>query len=119
VHAKNVIGREGEDLAVQHLEHAGFVVLERNWRCELGEIDIVARDGDILVVCEVKTRSGLGFGTPLEGVTWEKAARLRRLAGRWLATHPGCNGGRVRIDVVGVLRCDPDPAAIEHVRGVD
>jgi putative endonuclease len=119
MHAKNVIGREGEDLAVQHLEEAGFVVLERNWRCELGEIDIVARDGDVLVVCEVKTRSGLGFGTPLEGVTWEKAARLRRLAGRWLATHPGSWGGPVRIDVVGVLRRDPDPAAIEHVRGVD
>lgn len=119
MHAKNVIGREGEDLAVQHLEEAGFVVLERNWRCDLGEIDVVALDGAVLVVCEVKTRSGLGFGTPLEGVTWEKAARLRRLAGRWLASHPQARSGGVRIDVVGVLRSDSAPAVIEHVRGVD
>lgn len=119
MHTKHVIGREGEDLAVQHLEAAGFVVLERNWRCDLGEIDIVARDGAVLVVCEVKTRSGLGFGTPLEGVTWEKAARLRRLAARWLAAHPECRGGSVRIDVVGVLRSDAAPTVIEHVRGVD
>ena len=115
---KDVTGRRGEELAVRHLQDAGFVVLERNWRCELGEIDIVARDGDVLVVCEVKTRSGLGFGTPLEGVTWEKAARLRRLAGRWLADHPGGRGG-VRIDVVGVLRPASGPATIEHVRGVE
>jgi Holliday junction resolvase-like predicted endonuclease len=53
----------------------GMVVLDRNWRCELGEIDLVARDGDALVVCEVKTRSGLGFGHPLETVTAVKLAR--------------------------------------------
>ena len=63
---KILIGRCGEDEAVRHLQAAGYVVLGRNWRCELGEIDIVARDGDVLVICEVKTRSGLGFGTPLE-----------------------------------------------------
>ncbi len=119
MHAKGLIGRRGEDLAVRHLEDAGFVVLERNWRCDLGEIDIVARDDAVLVVCEVKTRSGLGFGTPLEGVTWEKAARLRRLAGRWLADHPVRPVGGVRIDAVGVLLHGERPATIEHVRGVD
>jgi putative endonuclease len=118
VHDKIQIGRRGEDEAVRHLQAAGYVVLSRNWRCELGEIDIVARDGDVLVICEVKTRSGLGFGTPLEAVSWEKAARLRRLAGRWLAEHD-VRAGSVRIDVVGVLRQGSAPAQIEHVRGID
>ncbi|HZC26128.1 MAG TPA: YraN family protein [Actinopolymorphaceae bacterium] len=118
MHVKDQIGRYGEELAVRHLESDGFVIVERNWRCSLGEIDIVALDGDVVVVCEVKTRTGVGFGTPLEGVTWDKAARLRRLAGRWLAEHGGRSGG-IRIDVVGVLARGSAAAAIEHVRGVD
>ncbi|WP_020577671.1 YraN family protein [Actinopolymorpha alba] len=116
--AKDLIGRHGEELAVRHLQACGFVVLARNWRCELGEIDIVARDGDVLVVCEVKTRTGLGFGSPLEAVTWEKAARLRRLAARWLAEHELRPGG-VRIDVIGVLHKGSAPAVVDHVRGVE
>lgn len=118
MHVKDLIGRHGEELAARHLQEAGFVLLARNWRCEIGEIDIVARDADTLVVCEVKTRSGLGFGSPLEAVTREKAARLRRLAGRWLADHE-VRPRAVRIDVVGVLRQASGPARIEHVRGVD
>ena len=78
--AKDGLGRYGEDVAARHLVEQGIIVLDRNWRCELGEIDIVGRDGDVLVVCEVKTRSGTSFGTPLEAVTRTKAARLRRLA---------------------------------------
>lgn len=116
--SKDLIGRHGEELAVRHLQAAGFVVLARNWRCDLGEIDIVARDGDVLVVCEVKTRTGLGFGSPVEAVTWQKTARLRRLAGRWLAAHP-IRPSAVRIDVVGVLRRGAAPAVIHHVRGVE
>jgi putative endonuclease len=119
VHVKDQIGRHGEELAVHHLQSDGFVVIDRNWRCALGEIDIVALDGDVLVVCEVKTRSGVGFGSPLEGVGWDKSARLRRLAGRWLAEHPGRRARGVRIDVVGVLRRGAAPATIEHVRGVE
>jgi putative endonuclease len=125
MHVKDEIGRYGEELAVRHLESDGFVIVERNWRCDQGEIDIVALDGRVLVICEVKTRSGVGFGTPLEGVTWEKAARLRRLAGRWLAEHGAPSGradaraGGVRIDVVGVLQQGSSPATIEHVRGVE
>ena len=69
VRAKDALGRYGEDVAARHLLSEGFVVLDRNWRCDVGEIDIVARDGDTLVVCEVKTRSGTGFGSPLEAVT--------------------------------------------------
>jgi putative endonuclease len=116
VRAKDGLGRYGERVAAAHLEAAGLTILERNWRCDLGEIDIVAREGDTLVICEVKTRSGLGFGSPLEGVTPVKVLRLRRLAGRWLATHPQ-RASEVRIDLVGVLRPRRGAALVEHVRG--
>ncbi len=66
---KDSLGRHGEDLAVAHLEAAGFQVVTRNWRCALGEIDVVAIDGDCLVVCEVKTRRSLSMGSPVEAVT--------------------------------------------------
>ena len=113
---KDALGRHGEDVAAGHLASLGMVVLDRNWRCDIGELDIVARDGDTLVVCEVKTRSGTGYGTPLEAVTREKVTRLRRLAGRWLSDHDVRPAG-VRIDVVGVLRPARGPAVVKHVRG--
>lgn len=111
------LGAYGERLAVDRLVAAGMSILDRNWRCRDGEIDIVARDGDALVVCEVKTRSGVQFGSPLEAVTPEKAARLRRLAAGWLAAHE-VHPASVRIDVVAVVRPARGPAEVEHVRGV-
>jgi len=92
-------------------------VLDRNWRCPLGELDLVLRDGRTLVVCEVKTRSSTRYGSPLEAVTEQKAARLRRLAARWLAEH-AVHPEDVRIDLVGVLASDPRKPLVDHVRGV-
>jgi putative endonuclease len=94
-----------------------MVVLDRNWRCPAGEIDLVLRDGRVLVVCEVKTRSSARFGSPLEGVTERKAARLRRLAARWLSEHQ-VRPDDVRIDLVGVLVPAQGSPRLEHVRGV-
>lgn len=111
------IGRYGEDVAVRYLTDAGMRVLDRNWRCDIGEIDIVARDGDTLVVCEVKTRSTLAYGSPLEGVTRAKADRQRRLARRWLAAA-GLRVPTVRVDVVAVLRGSRGAAMVDHLRGV-
>lgn len=111
------LGRYGEDLAARYLTDLGMEVLERNWRCEHGEVDLVALDGDCLVVCEVKTRRSTVFGEPVEAVTWRKAARLRRLAAAWLAEHELRPGG-VRIDVVGILRPATGPATLRHVRGL-
>jgi putative endonuclease len=111
------LGAYGEGLAARHLIDQGMVLLDRNWRCELGEIDLVLRDGRALVVCEVKTRSSLAFGTPLEGVTEQKAARLRCLAARWLADH-AVHPHDVRIDLVGVLVPARGGVTIDHVRGV-
>jgi len=114
--AKDVVGRYGEDVAARHLVQSGLVVLERNWRCSIGEIDIVARDGDTLVVCEVKTRRGLGYGSPLEAVTARKLQRLRRLAAQWVREHE-VRPAAIRIDVVGVLATGSGPATVQHVRG--
>jgi putative endonuclease len=116
VRAKDAVGRYGEDVAARYLVESGFDVLARNWRCSAGEIDIVARDGDVLVICEVKTRSSTAYGLPAEAVTARKAARLRQLALWWLREHPG-GGTAVRFDVVSVLRAHRGAAAVEHLRG--
>ena len=80
-------GGYGEAQAAAYLGRLGMVVLDRNWRCELGELDLVLRDGSTVVFCEVKTRADDRFGSPVEQVGPAKAARLRRLAARWLADH--------------------------------
>lgn len=114
---KDILGRWGEQLAADHLRRSGLIVLDRNWRCEIGEIDIVARDGRQLVICEVKTRSGLSFGSPLEAITDHKARRLGWLACAWLRSH-SLSYRTVRIDVVGVLRRHGADPLIDHIRGV-
>jgi putative endonuclease len=117
VNPKDLLGQQGEQLAAKFLTDAGLSVLGRNWRCTLGEIDIVALDGRTLVICEVKTRSGVRFGTPLEAITRQKAYRLRKLAVAWVRAH-GLVFDQIRIDIVGVLRAAPDEFSIAHVRGV-
>ncbi|MEV4036891.1 YraN family protein [Streptomyces umbrinus] len=117
--ARNALGKYGEDLAARRLTESGMTVLRRNWRSgRAGEIDIVARDGDALVVCEVKTRRTGSFEHPMAAVTPVKAQRLRGLAERWLQEHGGAPRGGVRIDVVGVLLPDRGAPVVEHVRGV-
>lgn len=112
---KDGVGKYGERVAVRHLEDAGFEILACNWRCPDGEIDIVARERGVLVICEVKTRSGIGYGLPAEAITRQKADRLRRLACRWLQEHPA-GGADVRFDVVSVLRAPRGAAVVEHLR---
>ncbi|KAB8161573.1 YraN family protein [Streptomyces sp. 3MP-14] len=122
---RGALGRFGEEVAVRRLRESGLSVLERNWRCRAGEIDIVAAEpaGSALVVCEVKTRRAGGFQDPLAGVAPAQLERLRRLAERWLderwlACHPEPPPGGVRIDLVGVLLPRRGAARVEHVRGV-
>jgi len=114
---KDAVGRYGEDAAARHLEQAGMVIVERNWRCATGELDIVARENDTLVFCEVKTRSTVDFGTPAEAVSPLKARRVRRLGMLWLNSHPQARGPELRFDVVSVLRRRGDAALVEHLRG--
>ncbi|MFE5212695.1 YraN family protein [Streptomyces sp. NPDC056600] len=122
--ARGALGAWGEELAARRLTEAGMTVLDRNWRGgRTGEIDIVARDGDAVVVCEVKTRRApaegrAAFEHPMAAVTPAKAARLRGLAERWVQEHGGAPPGGVRIDVVGVLLPRRGAPQVEHVRGV-
>ena len=111
------LGRSGEDAAAGYLSAHGMSVVARNWRCRGGEIDIVAMDGRTLVFCEVKTRRGVGFGTPLDAITWAKQSRLRRLASAYLA-EVGGHPGPIRIDAVGIVWSARDDLEITHVRGV-
>jgi len=118
VRHKDVLGRLGEDLAVRHLREQGLTILERNWRSSGGELDIVARDGDVLVICEVKTRSSVRFGTPLEAVTADKAARMQRLGYAWIRER-GVRPREVRFDVVAIIRpTGSGTTLIEHHRQV-
>jgi len=117
VHPKDVLGRRGEQLAAEYLQQLGFRVLDRNFRCAGGEIDIVAADFRTLVACEVKTRSSLRYGTPIEAIDARKLNRLRLLAVRWVVTH-GVIFDELRVDVVGVLKSPDGEFTIEHVRGV-
>lgn len=117
MNAKDVLGRHGEQLAAEYLERAGMRVLDRNWRCAEGEVDIVAAQRQVLVVCEVKTRSSDRYGTPLEAITRQKQRRLRRLAICWVVAH-GVLFDEIRIDAVGVLRASSGEFTVTHVAGV-
>jgi putative endonuclease len=116
--AKDVLGRRGEELAADYLEAHGMRILDRNWRCPAGEIDIVALDGETLVVAEVKTRKSLDYGHPFEAVGAEKLARLHRLAAAWCRGHDPRMPLLRRVDVVAVLDDGTRAPVIEHLKGV-
>ncbi len=97
-------------------------MLDRNWRGTGGELDLLVRDGDVLVAVEVKTRRGTAYGHPAEAVTPAKLGRIRRLTGEWLAVHGARPGGprfaEVRVDVVAVVLPRAGAAQVEHLVGV-
>lgn len=115
--AKDQLGRRGEATAAQFLERGGLRIVDRNWRCASGEIDLVAVDGSTLVIVEVKTRSSDDFGQPLEAISAGKLARLYVLASKWARAHDLRFSG-FRIDAVGVLDDGRGAPRIEHVRAV-
>ena len=119
--SKKQIGVRGEDLACAELQRQGMQILERNWRCRIGEIDIVAAEtsptGLTLVFCEVKCRSGLGFGHPLEAITYAKMRTLRQLAALWMREHH-VKASAIRLDAVGVVLAPNQSPSLTHVRAV-
>ncbi len=119
--SKKQIGIRGEDLACAELRRQGLQILERNWRCRLGEIDIVAAESGIggltLVFCEVKCRSGLGFGHPLEAITYMKMRTLRQLAAVWMREHR-MKASAIRLDAIGVVLTPGREPSLKHVRAV-
>jgi len=99
---RRALGSFGENLAARWYEAHGYVVVDRNWRCRDGEIDLVLRRDRLLVFCEVKTRSSTAYGSPAAAVTPVKQARLRKLGVRWLNAHD-VRPERFRFDVACVI----------------
>ena len=115
---RHQLGQWGEDQAALYLEKQGYRILDRNWRCRIGEIDIVAQRGSCLAITEVKTRSSVTCGQPYEAVTPAKVARLRRLAAAWCADRsPGA--AEVGIDVISITRTRDGLVTLEHLEGVE
>ena len=106
------LGTAGEVAVAAWYETAGYRVIDRNWRCRDGELDVVVAKGDTLVFCEVKTRASTRFGTPVEAVTGTKQRRLRMLATRWLAEHD-TRRHTLRFDVASVTRGSDGQLAVE------
>jgi putative endonuclease len=117
---KDAVGRFGEQLAAEHLERAGLTILDRNWRCREGELDIIARDGSELVFVEVKTRSSPAFGTPAAAVDRAKTARIRQLAVRYMLAKRADGAADfwtgVRFDVIAVVRTTPTGPEVMHLK---
>lgn len=118
---KDLLGRAGEDFAARYVTDLGWAVLDRNWRCPAGELDLVALDpagldGPVLVGVEVKTRRSLDFGHPWEAIDAAKLARLHALIRLW-AGHHGVPGP-VRVDAVAVVGAAVDTMRCEHLRAV-
>lgn len=112
--APHELGRRGEMLAAQWLEERGWEILTRNFRLGHKEIDIVARQGSVVAFVEVKTRTGLGFGHPLEAITRAKRREIARVATTWMARH-GERGDLYRFDAIAVLWADGEPPVVEHL----
>jgi putative endonuclease len=113
---KDELGRHGEALAADYLVAQGMQLVERNWRCPIGEIDLVMTEGRVIVFAEVKTRSSTRYGHPFEAITVTKLARLRQLAVSWCDEHQV--RAPIRIDAVGVIVPRAGGTTIEHLRNV-
>ncbi len=107
---RRALGQLGEELAVRHLQQRGYVIVERNYRCSYGEVDVVARDRDRLAFVEVRARRGTAFGSPEESVTPQKQQRLVAVAREYLQAHDlidvdwGIDVVAVEFASTGVLR---------------
>ena len=111
----------GEEIAATHLRNAGMLILDRNWRPHdsevVGEVDLIARDGDALVIVEVTTRQSLAFGTPVQAVTRRKIRQLRSLALAWLDAR-SIHAPSLRFDVISVTSPLAGQPVVEHLRAV-
>ncbi len=108
------LGKSGEETVAKYLETKGYKILTTNYRCKRGEVDIIARDGQVLVFIEVKTRSGLGYGSPAAAVDKRKQQQISRAAQYYLAEQ-NLFDSPARFDVVSVLCDDTKQQQIDHI----
>ena len=113
---KQLLGKYGEDVAAQFLQDRGYSIIDRNWRCSIGEIDLVAKYKSRLVFVEVKTRNGTSYGHPFEAITNSKILRMRKLVSQWCSQN-GALGAEVRLDAIAVL-VRGGRVGIEHLKQV-
>lgn len=109
------LGEEGEEIAVAFLKGRKYAVLERNFRCKCGEVDIVARDGKTLVFVEVKTRRTASYGPPQASVTSFKQRQIAKAALTWLASKK-MQDIPARFDVVAIIMREHEVPHIEHIQ---
>lgn len=109
------VWQDGEQYAANHLLRLGWQILDRNWSCSAGELDIIAYDPQAqqVVFCEVKTRRGLGYGQPLEAITAAKVAKLREVALHWLKSQPKPVAS-LRFDGIGIVLPRGGPVELTH-----
>lgn len=109
------LGERGEDAAVAYLVRSGMEIVERNWRCKHGEVDIVALDGESLVLCEVKTRRSTSKGSPEEAISEAKQRKYGKLAAAYLQST-GLKDVDVRFDAITILVIAEDRALLRHFK---
>jgi putative endonuclease len=112
---RGAVARLGEDAAAQYLAGAGYTVLDRNYRCAAGEVDVVAREGNVIVFAEVRARSGPTFGTPEDSVTKAKAGKMAACAMTYLAARPARHSSW-RVDFIAVDVRAGRVAQIRHLK---
>lgn len=115
--ASKLLGTRGEQLAEHYLVENGYVILGRNCRVSKKEIDLIARDKNVLVFCEVKTRRSHQHGLPIEAVTAQKLANMQTAALEWLTHHRIRHSG-IRFDVIGILLNIEGNCELNHIKGV-
>ena len=111
------LGKVGEDIASKYLQDLGYKILDRNWRFDRVELDIVALDSSTLVFCEVKTRSSISHGIPSDAITPLKIQHIKTAALHWLNNHQSRHQG-VRFDAVSIIYSDISPVTVSHLKGI-
>lgn len=117
--ARQQVGQMGEEAASKYLKEQGYNIVETNYRCKLGEIDIIARDGDMVVIVEVRTKTGLAFGRPEESINQEKARKLYRLALQYIQSNYHRDIPS-RIDLVAVMleKSSGQVKEVKHIKNI-
>jgi len=110
---KLLLGQEGERLAERYLQKKGYKLVERNYRCAVGELDLIVLDRRVVVFVEVKTRTGHGFGSPLEAVEFRKQRKMIQAAQFFLSAK-GLQQREARFDVIGISWPGREPV-VEHI----
>ena len=107
------LGIRGEQIALSWYLARDYQLVDRNWRCKDGELDLVLSKDNLYVFCEVKTRSSAGYGLPIEAITPSKLAKWRKAAAQWLSTRTDARPRKVRFDVAAVK-----PGGIEVIEDI-